>query len=82
MTKTRKDLIKHLEAGFIIEQVANASIMWGFPIYTGLVAATVAGLGKELVYDTWYKKTGFDLADFFCTFIGGFMGLWLDVVKF
>lgn len=73
----RTDLILHFLAGFLIATIATAFL----PLCTGIVLATVIGLGKEL-FDKFIRKQMFDFKDFILTFGGGFLGLWIDIVKF
>jgi len=72
----RTDLLLHFLAGFLIATVATAFL----PLWTGIVLATITGLGKEL-YDKFVRKQIFDYKDLVLTFGGGFTALWVDIVK-
>ena len=76
----RKDLILHALSGFIIALVA-CFISGNF--WIGLSAATLAGTGKELIWDKWLKKGTPDKDDAFATAWGGLAGavVWLMIVS-
>lgn len=63
------DKVYHLFAGFVI------ALVFGFINPTlGIVAAALAGVGKE-IYDKYVKKSVPDPLDAFATIVGGLLGL-------
>lgn len=73
----RIDLILHFLAGFFVAMVATT---W-LPDYTAVIVAFGIGLFKELVYDKWIQKSIFDYKDLILTTAGGFLALWLSLIK-
>jgi hypothetical protein len=76
----RKDLILHALCGFVIA-LTGCFISGNF--WQGLSAATLAGAGKELIWDKWLKKGTPDKDDAFATAWGGLAGavVWLMIVS-
>jgi heme O synthase-like polyprenyltransferase len=76
----RTDLLLHALAGLIIALIACflTSNFW-----IGWLMATLAGAGKELIYDLWWKRGTPDKDDAFATIWGGLAGavVWLVVVN-
>lgn len=63
------DKVYHLIAGFVI------ALVFGLINPTlGIIAASLAGVGKE-VYDKYYKKSSPDPLDALATIVGGVIGL-------
>ncbi len=63
------DKVYHLIAGFVI------ALVFGLINPTlGIIAASLAGVGKE-VYDKYYKKSSPDPLDALATIVGGIIGL-------
>lgn len=63
------DKVYHLIAGFVI------ALVFGLINPTlGIIAASLAGVGKE-VYDKYYKKSTPDPLDALATIVGGIIGL-------
>ena len=76
----RKDLILHALYGFLIALIA-CFISDNF--WIGWLMATLAGAGKELIYDMMLKKGTPDFKDAFATAWGGLAGavVWLMIVN-
>jgi hypothetical protein len=73
-TKIMNDKIKHIIAGSLIALVTIIliNIFWNRDfMYFGILTSALAGLGKELVWDKWFKKGTCEFADFWFTVWGG-----------
>ncbi len=64
-----KDKLYHLIAGFVIA----ISIGLFSPIL-GLVAAVLAGIAKDVVWDLYLKRGTFELLDILATAVGAVIG--------
>lgn len=76
----RTDLLLHALCGFVI---ALTAVCLTGNFWIGLSVATLAGAGKELIWDKWLKKGTPDKDDFFATVWGGLLGAvtWLIVIE-
>ena len=76
----RTDLLLHALCGFLIA-MTGCFISGNF--WIGLSAATLAGAGKELIYDMMLKRGTPDKDDAFATAWGGLAGavVWLIIVN-
>lgn len=72
------DKIIHFLAGYAVADIAYQF----YPAFGGwiILFAISAGLLKEM-YDKYIKKTMFDWRDLLVTILGGFLAVWVSLIK-